>query len=208
MSSISVIIGTYGEPCWPELALERAVPTVTGQIHGPVSTHLIHGATLAEARNQGADAAKGEWLCFLDADDELDQYYLAAMANRIQHLPEGKWLLQPASLGVVDGVEDPFPTVIPRRALIDANYLIIGTLVRRDQFLAVGGFDDWPYAEDWDLWLRCWIDGAESIEVPDAIYRVHVNTAGRNNCNRAQQVQVYNQIRNRHTAAARLRGRG
>ncbi len=43
--------------------------------------------------------------------------------------------------------------------------------------------------------IRCFQDGAISVPVPDAVYRVHVNANGRNLPDRATQVRVYNQIR-------------
>lgn len=207
MTSISVIVSTYGDVAeWAGLTWRRALPSITGQTYPAETVHYNHGATLAESRNIGAQQARGEWLCFLDADDELDPMYLEHMAARAVRLPdEGSWLLQPATLGVTNGVEDPFPVVIPRRRLIDANYLVIGTLVRREQFLRVGGFREWAAYEDWDLFLRCWLDGAESVEVPDAIYRVHVRSGSRNNGERPDQVRLYNQIRDQYVAAARGR---
>jgi GT2 family glycosyltransferase len=112
---------------------------------------------------------------------------------------EGDWLLQPATLGVYpDGREDTHPVLIPRKNLLDGNFMVISTLIRTEQFLRLGGFEDWPIYEDWDLWLRAWRDGAQFLAVPDAILRVHVNPASRNQSDRSTQVRVYHEIRNRH----------
>lgn len=198
--TIAVIVSTFGDPTWTKLAAARAIPSATAQA-GPAHDILYnHGDTLAAARNTGAQQTGADWLCFLDADDELEPGYLHAMEQEIDGLAPGDWLLQPATRGVVDGHVEPVATVIPRRRLIDGNYLIIGTLVRRQQFLRVGGFHEWDCYEDWDLWLRCWLDGAESTPVPEAIYRVHIRADSRNNGERSQQIDLYNQIRNTHLA--------
>lgn len=203
---ISVVVSTYGDRAkWAKLALDRAVPSVLSQT--PEGVYYNHGTTLAEARNAGARQARGDWLCFLDADDELADGYIEAMATTARQVPaHSPRLLQPATLGVVDGREDPHPVVIPARPLIDANYLVIGTLVRRSQFYKVGGFREWPAWEDWDLWLRCWLDGAEPTVVPGAVYRVHASPCGRNNSlDRNAQLKLYQQIREAHMGQARRR---
>lgn len=201
--NIAVCIGTYGNyKKWSTVVHERARPSAERQTVTPATVRWIHGATLHEARNQAARYAathhNTEWLCFLDADDELDPGYLEAMSRAAADTKDD-WLLQPATLGVhPDGREDPYPVVIPAKPLLDGNFMVIGTLVRADQFQRVGGFANWDYCEDWDLWIRCWRDGAQMKPVPEAVYRVHVNATGRNNCDRATQVRVYNQIRRQY----------
>ena len=200
MAPIEVYIGTYGDRSWMELALERAMPSVEEQTMSDTVVHVIHRDTLHEARNDALTSATREWLCFLDADDELDSHYLEAMTERVRGL-EGDALIQPATLGVhPDGWEEE-PVLIPPKSLIDGNFMVIGTLIRTEQFRRLGGFHPWDYAEDWDLWLRAWIDGAELLTAPDAIYRVHVSQ-GRNSAPRAQQEATYHAIRATHLERA------
>lgn len=198
---ITVCIGTYGDHGhWSALAA-RAMASVERQTVRPDNVRWFHGTKLHEARNCAAHGEQAEWLCFLDADDELDERYLEAMYATVSGLDEPA-LVQPATLGVYpDGREDAAAVLIPAKPLFDGNYMVIGTLVRRDQFQRLGGFREWPCYEDWDLWIRCWLDGAKLLSCPNAIYRVHVNEVSRNNCDRAQQIAVYNAIRNAHLAA-------
>jgi glycosyltransferase involved in cell wall biosynthesis len=193
---LSVCIGTYGDEHWQHLAETRAIPSVEKQTFAPYDWHAVHAPTLAEARNRAAVQAGGEWLCFLDADDELDPHYLEAMAQAVEHDGPAKRLLQPSTLGVYsDGHTDKAPVLHPPKDLHVHNFLIIGTVVRRDQFLRVSGFADLISHEDWDLWLRCWIDGAVVQPVPEAIYRVHVRNNGRNSAGTAPHIKVINDIR-------------
>lgn len=194
--TIAVCIGTYGTEQWSNLAHTRAIPSAQNQTSPAHDIIHWHAETLQEARNGAAERARSDWLCFLDADDELDAGYLAAMTEA---LPDRDALLQPATLGVhPDGHEDPYPALIPPKPLLEGNYMVIGTLIRRTQFERLGGFDDWPLYEDWDLWIRARTDGAALISVPDAIYRVHVNSGGRNSSPRPAQLDTYAAIRRRH----------
>lgn len=197
-SSIAVCVGTFGDARhWEKVARTWALPSAEMQDELPARVTWNHGPDLRAARN---DIARHdtEWLCFLDADDELDPGYIAAMAKAAKDL-DGDWLLQPATLGVYpDMSEDPHPVVIPRKNLLDGNFMVVSTLIRTEQFHRIGGFRDWPIYEDWDLFLRAWRDGARFMAVPDAILRVHVNPESRNNGDPATQFRVYDEIRNQY----------
>ena len=191
MNGVSVIIATFGEnDLYRRLAL-RAAASVTQQTVEPLEVVRVHGDTLQKARNEGAELAKGEWLIFLDADDELDPRYVEAMLAA-----EGD-IRRPATLGIVDGVEDVAPVMIPKRDLLMSNYIVIGAMHRREDFLAVGGFNNYPCLEDWDLWLRIVYNGAEVVDVPEAVYRVHVIPDSRNS-DVSIHAKVYSKIRHQY----------
>lgn len=189
IGDVTVVVPVFGDPTpWVDKA-RRAAMSAIEQTVAPERVVLATADDLATARNGPAEWARTEWLCFLDADDELDVRYVEAM------LAGDGDLRQPATLGIVGGVEDPYPVVIPARPLLDANYIVIGAFVRTDLFREVGGFRDLPAYEDWDLWIRMWLAGATITAVPEAIYRVHVNAAGRNAMPRHQAVAAYHQVR-------------
>lgn len=173
-ADVTVVIATFGPDYkkWDDLA-QRARKSVERQTVHPrvVRSHMD---TLHDARNIGAVQANTEYLIFLDADDELDRHYVEAM------LASHGDIRRPATLGVVGGIEDDFPVMIPRAPLLDRNFIVIGAMIRKDFFLRVGGFEDYPVLEDWCLWLKMVEAGAEVVDVPDAIYRVNVQEASRN----------------------------
>jgi len=197
----SIVIGTYGdEKYWGKLA-QRAKRSAEKQTQQADDIILVHSNTLAMARNIGASLVKSEWLIFLDADDELDLNYIEAMTASVQ----SNKLLQPSTLGVVNGIEDDYPVIIPRKRIIKGNYLVIGTAIPKSLFDAVGGFSEYPVMEDWELFIRCFLNGADSIEVPDAIYRVHIdrNRESRNSQSRLVQNKTYSDIVKKYRRAFR-----
>lgn len=173
---ISIIISTYGGDEWKQMARERALPSTEEQNAFEVIVHHEPGLTIGPARNRAAELASGEWLLFLDADDELVEGYVDRMTDAIcsDKRPEPA-LLQPSVQYVRKRVAAP-AFVIPEKDLSSDNYLVIGTVLRRKLFHKVGGFNDYPHGfEDWSLWAKCWKSGAKVYPVPDAIYRAHIN---------------------------------
>lgn len=200
---IGVVIATYGDRDEWAPMVERAADSVDRQ---SVETRRIwwHGQDLAGSRNDGARAitdtlADGEpvdWLIFLDADDELDDGYIAAMSAAVD---QDRAVYRPCTLGVHDddGHVDDAPCMIPRTDMTRRNCAVIGSMVPADLFHEVGGFFPFPCLEDWDLWIRMLRAGAELVDVPDAIYRVHVREDSRNTAG-TQMNETYREIRQKH----------
>ena len=189
MTTVSVVIGTYGPEHWERLA-NRAARSVVGQSE-LIQSHLPDG-TLAQARNAGAVQAHGDWLLFLDADDELAPGYIDAMAAAAAGL-EGKNLLTPAIRYMrrhTRAETAKAPMFWPEIDIKTGNWMVIGTMVPRDTFLAAGGFREYEWSEDWVLWARCMELGATPVKVPDAIYIARV-TPGSRNRSRSRREMLY-----------------
>jgi len=175
--TISVIIATYGDDAWRTMALDRAFPSLAGQeIALPFVLHHDPWGTRATSLKDGAQRAEGDWLLFLDADDKLAPGYVGAMRRAIeQHAAGQQVLLTPATQWIRGGRPAPpgFQKEVP---LERGNWLVIGTLIRRDLFMQIGGFHEHPHGlEDWNLWARAVRAGARIVKVPDAVYIAHVN---------------------------------
>jgi glycosyltransferase involved in cell wall biosynthesis len=275
---ISIVVATFGSEEWRDQGNRTAEAAWELGAGSVVNVHLPEG-TLAQARNQGAEDASTEWLCFLDADDELDPGFIPAMRARIEGLTSSDGEVQgrpenghglgardranarlrarqergvggsnpgrddpdddqertrsggvhggrelhrdvrdrPSELGVeqvasaggvpgrrylltpavqyVRGRQRQRPRIWPAIDLRVGNYLVIGTLVQRDLFLEVGGFQEWPIYEDWCLWQRCWKAGAEIVEVPEAVYVAHARSGSRNRGpRRSEKLRAHREI--------------
>ena len=186
----SIIVATYGSDAWRIQAEECGGCSAHEQPAHEVIIH--HGSgTLAQARNDAAAQATGDWLCFLDADDELAPGYLDAMAAAAAR-GSGPRLLGPAAEWVRRmGFPKYRGQLGPTCDLVNGNWLVIGTVLPRKLFEQVGGFREWPVYEDWDLWQRCIIAGAEVVEVPDALYVAYTHPRSRN---RARSMRWKNEV--------------
>lgn len=178
MSTVGVVIGTYGDRLeWGPCA-KNAMASVVRQTRAANECVAIHAETLQQARNRGAEfVADCDWLLFLDADDELDPLYLETMLER----PMGD-ILRPSTLGVYeDGSTDTEAVMIPWKPINEANSIVIGAVCRTELFVQAGGFHDHPILEDWCLWRRLMLDhDAVVCDVPGAVYRVTVRPGSRN----------------------------
>jgi glycosyltransferase involved in cell wall biosynthesis len=179
--TVAVIVASYGDKdFWDSLA-ERALASVSAQTRPPDELHRIHGEDLHSCRNTGAERATSKWLCFLDCDDELEPTYLEAMMRPGEYPVEMRYpRVRYVTENLVDIKYIPEPIVLPRRSLDRGNFMVIGTLVERDVFLAAGGFRELRAYEDWDCWIRCWMLGAEPRLVFPAIYRATKRRGSRN----------------------------
>lgn len=176
---LTVVVATFGGHSWIDLAAERAIPSAAA-LDVPVIG--IHDDTLHDARNQGLRMVDTEWVCFLDADDELEPGYLDAMG-------QGTADVRAPSVRYVSNGRRATPRM-PRVAghthactaecLAFGNWLVIGAVAPTALVRKVGGFRDFPWSEDWDLWVRCWKAGATIEPIPDAVYRAHVRADSRN----------------------------
>lgn len=197
---ISAIVATYGDRvAWDRLA-DRAIGSLDAQTLKPLEVIRTHGETLAQARNLAASLARGDYLLYVDADDVVDQHYIEAMNEAIELSSRRRMLLQPATRGwYADGSMDDEAVVIPPTRLIDRNFMVIGTVVQHQLFMDAGGFKEYAWSEDWELWIRCVLAGCAITPVPAAVYLVNVG-AGRNT-DEVAAARCYREIRAEHMEA-------
>jgi glycosyltransferase involved in cell wall biosynthesis len=134
--------------------LSRALATWAGQVH---FIRQPNGGP-ARARNTGIARARGEFVAFLDADDEWLPEKLARQVEYFRRHPE-------TGLVHTGVVGEAYPSAAvpgpPRHAFCELYHtaFFIKTLtvmVPRLALVEVGGFDERReiHVEDWDLWLR------------------------------------------------------
>jgi len=180
---VSIIIATHGDSSWEALAQSRPFPSARAEPAEVLIGHDPDG-NRATVRNELAEHASGDYLCFLDGDDELRAGYVPAMqrAFEIEDTDE-PLLLTPRVSYVVKG-RPRAPKFWPVPDLWSGNWMVVGTLVPKDLFLEVGGwreFDeaDWNEWDDWELWIRCQKAGARPVKVPKAVYVAHQESTSR-----------------------------
>jgi GT2 family glycosyltransferase len=179
---LTVAIATYDGPRRECAALARTRAIPSAEALGVPVVHA-HGDSLHEARNTALDLVATEWVVHLDADDELEAGYVDAMATGSADLraPSVRYMRHSGS-----GSMPKIPKVAGHHhdctadCLQWGNWLVVGTAVPADLVRKVGGWRDFPWAEDWDLWVRCWQAGATIEAIPQAVYRAHVHANSRN----------------------------
>lgn len=173
---VEIIVTTWGNSKWCERGRVAAKYNSGWHYHEDEP-----GVPAGRARNRAvADIDPQGWICFLDADDELSGDYLDAMEARQSH---DRQLLTPAlALG-----DRPAECYGSRDIINGLNPCPIGTLIHRSVFDEVGGFWDEPAWEDWSLFRRAVLAGAEIVFVHDAVYHATHNPRGRNSTVRNPQ---------------------
>jgi len=112
-----------------------------------------HG--LPAARNYGIEAACGEFICCLDADDMLHEDYIRETAALLRSDTAGEYAV--VTTGVRNfgeenrpGRTEPFD---PMRLLL-GNCLHVASLFRKSVWQQVGGYDETlPGYQDWEFWI-------------------------------------------------------
>lgn len=170
---IKVIVTTWGTDEWRQRG-ERTAERNAAQAFHLADTTVSAG----EARNIAVcDIDPQDWICFLDADDHLGMFYVERMSRKISHWGFNRDLLLAPALSF-DSSEG---RCLDDRDIINGwNPCPIGTVIHRSMFDAVGGFWDEPAWEDWSLFRRCVLIGAEIRFVPTAVYHAELNPNGRN----------------------------
>lgn len=161
---------------------------------------------LAGARNTGIQAAKGEYVAFLDSDDAWLPNKLAEQVKQISKHPDGTvfysncyfWENGKRTKQWID-IHNQGNGVITRK-LIRREIMIpvLTTVVKKSALTEAGHFNQTlREVEDYDLWLRLAIQGATfyGSAKPLALYRINPKGLSSNTLKMAKtQLQVYKRL--------------
>jgi glycosyltransferase involved in cell wall biosynthesis len=199
MPTVSAVISTFERPD----ACERAVRSVLAQEPAPLEVLVCddgsadetperfgddprvryvriepNRGTPAPARNAGVEAAQGDWVAFLDDDDE---WLPGKLAAQLAHVDEAEVIATNATTS--DGTPyfpgAPATSRPSRRQILAANPVIQSSaMVRREKLRAAGGFPTEPWLralEDYGAWLALADAGARFLVLGDPLvrYRTH-----------------------------------
>lgn len=133
----------------------------------------------AAARNHGALEARGEFLCFLDADDLIDAGYCEKLGLKLVMNPHLAFVYSGViHFGDMQAVAfDDYDVERLKRE----NFLAVTCLIRREVYLKVGGMDEAMIHchEDYDFWLRLADAGYYGGMVYEALFHYRRHTQGK-----------------------------
>jgi glycosyltransferase involved in cell wall biosynthesis len=141
---------------------------------------------VAAAQNTGIDAARGDLVALLGADDLMEPDNLTRKVDVLATQPDvvlvhgpaspinesGMLLFKPRRSTGPATVQHLFPQLLYGNSIVASS-----VVMRRDALRAVGSFDtSLPYAEDWDLWVRLAFRSPFAY-VPDPLVRLRVHAS-------------------------------
>jgi glycosyltransferase involved in cell wall biosynthesis len=136
----------------------------------------------ASALNAGAEAATGDFLAILDADDAYDPRRLEVLAELARERPDLDLITTDARFVVEDGEGATFATYTPfvtedqRTAIFESCFVGGWPAIRLSRLREIGGFDEGlRTGYDWDCWARLLLDGSQAGMAKDPYYRYYLH---------------------------------
>lgn len=137
----------------------------------------------AHARNKGAQVARGKFLIFCDADDEVSKGWLAAMGNALKNNDfvtcrfesrklSSRWAYKARKCPQQNGAQRyEYPPFLPHAASA-------GIGIKRWIHEKIGGFDEtMPMLEDTDYCWRVQLLGIPLVFVPNALLHYRLRSS-------------------------------
>ena len=160
----------------------------------------IENQGLANARNVGAESAKGEFVAFIDADDKIDKTFYQKSIDILHQYTNVSYVY--SWVKYFEGSEAVWPTFnthIPY--LLCANMLAAYAVIRKNDFLNFGkNRIKMEYGmEDYDGWVSLAEHGCLGVSIPELLnlYRVRKDSMSRA-FNKKMRIYLYQVSRDGH----------
>lgn len=149
----------------------------------PLSYIALQNNGVANARNEGIKAARGEYIAYVDADDELDDKMLTTCLEHMQRF-NGDWCITDILKIVVSEQQDsnfversPVPSIDVRYEILREDFVLRSPFFRRQALLDVGLYDTrLRTREDWDMSIRFIWGGYKYCYIDEPLYRYYIRT--------------------------------
>lgn len=177
-----------------------AAESVAAELSDRFSIRVIRQPALglAAAVERGVDETSSPFVGVVNADDLLLPGYVERLASALELRPDAGFAYPRMRMfGDEHGVVATYPFNVDR-LLFDHNYVPGVSVVRREAFLAAGGFSDLPAHEDWDFFLTLVELGWPGVLVPEVLYQWRRHVAARNHSGLGRRLVLRVRIAWRH----------
>ncbi|EMO54415.1 glycosyltransferase family 2 protein [Leptospira noguchii] len=140
---------------------DTTVSKIQEKFSDKIQILLLEHKGVSHARNRGVENASGDWIAFLDSDDEWLSEKLEKQWKHIEEHPETE-ILQSQEIWIRNGRKVNPPTRLSKRdgdifeqSLEFCSVTPSSVLLKKELYQNQGGMDEKLLAcEDYDLWLR------------------------------------------------------
>lgn len=210
---LSAIVNCYNKEEW----LIECIDSILRQTLRPSEIILVHDACkkpahyqrcksimlpenvgVAQARDVGVKSSKGEYLLFVDADDVLSPDYIEKMwaCKADIAYPDLFIWYQHGKYKGKNGLRIP-KQVTPKSILSFDSIIPVTSLMKREVYTSLGGFNEMPVFEDWEFFLRA-MEAGYTFKKANTLLWYRQTNDSRNRIDISHREKIYKQITSKY----------